>query len=71
MEAVAVRMKNEFIKYGKGQLKVTYEPWGGLSHEGEWLSENPFGVRSDWERRVLDRDAPMYRLLLSKSASTG
>jgi phosphoglycerate kinase len=63
-------MKNEFNKYGKGKLMVTYESGDALFHQGEWLNENPFGVRSDWEKHVLDRGAPMYRLLLSKSAST-
>lgn len=60
-------MKEDFLKYGKGKL---------LMHEGDeeynqgWLKENPFGVQSDWERHVLDRGAPMYRLLFSKSTSS-
>ncbi|XP_073317189.1 uncharacterized protein [Primulina huaijiensis] len=68
IEAVALRMKKEFIEYGKRKLSL-------LNHdeektcEGEWLKENPFGVTSDWERHVLDRGDPMYRLLLVKVTS--
>lgn len=56
-----MRMRDEFIRYGKGKLMIAYES----KDAGEWLNENPFGVQSDWERHVLDRGAPMYRLLLS------
>ncbi|KAM7254739.1 hypothetical protein ACFE04_019980 [Oxalis oulophora] len=59
IEAVALRMKEEFLKYGKGKLV--------LSHEQQWLEENPFGVRSDWEQHVIDRGASMYRLMLYKT----
>ncbi|XP_073066674.1 uncharacterized protein [Primulina eburnea] len=68
IEAVTLRMKKEFIEYGKRKLSL-------LNHdeektcEGEWLKENPFGVTSDWERHVLDRGDPMYRLLLVKVTS--
>lgn len=65
VEAVALRMKEAFLLYGKGKLAVFQEQDG----EG-WLSENPFGVRSDWERHVLDRGDPMFRLMLSKSTTT-
>lgn len=58
-------MKEAFLLYGKGKLAVFQEQVG----EG-WLSENPFGVRSDWERHVLDRGEPMFRLMLSKSTTT-
>ncbi|KAF2289888.1 hypothetical protein GH714_039030 [Hevea brasiliensis] len=46
IEAVAVRMKELFLKYGQGRLTLLDEAW---------LEENPFGVRSDWEQHVLDR----------------
>ncbi|XP_073155078.1 uncharacterized protein [Henckelia pumila] len=68
IEAVALRMKKEFIEHGKGKLAL-------LNHDeektdgGEWLRENPFGVPSDWEQHVLDRGDPMYRLLLVKVTS--
>ncbi|KAL6507895.1 hypothetical protein OROGR_024090 [Orobanche gracilis] len=39
------------------------------TNELGWLKENPYGVPSDWERHVLDRGGPMYRLLLSKVES--
>ena len=46
--------------YGKGKLEVME------TEELGWLKENPLGVPSDWERHVLGRGDPMYRLLLSK-----
>lgn len=58
VEAVAVRMKEEFLKYSKNKLTV--------SHQELWLDVNPFGIRSDWEHHVLNRGAPMYRVMLSK-----
>lgn len=54
-------MKEQFALHGKGKLQI--------EKRVEWLEENPFGVRSDWEDHVLDRGAPMYRLLLSKPSS--
>ncbi|GMN39195.1 hypothetical protein TIFTF001_008410 [Ficus carica] len=68
VEAVSLRMKEEFLKYGKGKLIVDEES-NAVNSQG-WLKENLFGVRSDWEQHVLDRGAPMYRLMLSKSTST-
>ncbi|XP_023767806.1 phosphoglycerate kinase, cytosolic isoform X2 [Lactuca sativa] len=59
IEGVALRMKEEFLKYGNGKFII--------DHQEEWLKENPFGVQSDWEKHVLDNGAPMYRLMLSKS----
>ncbi|KAI3748428.1 hypothetical protein L6452_11484 [Arctium lappa] len=59
IEAVALRMKQEFLKYGNGKFII--------DHQEEWLEENPFGVQSDWEQHVLHRGVPMYRLMLSKS----
>ncbi|KAK9051537.1 hypothetical protein SSX86_028164 [Deinandra increscens subsp. villosa] len=59
IEAVALRMKQQFLKYGNGKFTV--------DHQEEWLRENPFGVQSDWEHHVLHRGVPMYRLILSKS----
>lgn len=68
IESVSVRMREEFLKYGKGKLLV-HEESGDETDQG-WLKENPFGVMSDWEQHVIDREAPMYRLMLSKSATT-
>ncbi|KAL3531964.1 hypothetical protein ACH5RR_005485 [Cinchona calisaya] len=65
IEAVAIRMKSEFVKYGRGKLVVMHELQDAPFHQ-EWLNENPFGVQSDWEQHVLDRGGKMYRLLLSK-----
>ncbi|KAI3809353.1 hypothetical protein L1987_25325 [Smallanthus sonchifolius] len=59
IEAVALRMKQQFLKYGNGEFTI--------DHQEEWLRENPFGVQSDWEQHVLHRGVPMYRLMLSKS----
>lgn len=67
IEAVAVRMREQFLKYGKGKLSVVHDQDAKIN--GGWLEENPFGVRSDWEQHVIDRGAPMYRLMLSKSTS--
>lgn len=57
-------MREAFLLYGKGKLGVLQEQFGE-----EWLSENPFGVRSDWEQHVLDRGHPMFRLMLSNSTT--
>ncbi|KAI3471876.1 hypothetical protein Pfo_028564 [Paulownia fortunei] len=69
IKAVAVRMKNEFIEYGKGKLVVVEHSEDVGDNKLGWLKENPFGVPSDWEKHVLDRGDPMYRLLLSKVES--
>ncbi|OAY71813.1 Phosphoglycerate kinase [Ananas comosus] len=61
VEAVAIRMKEQFILYGKGEVSVD----GGDGTE--WIDENPLGVRSDWERHVIGRGAPMYRTILIKA----
>ncbi|CAJ1947443.1 unnamed protein product [Sphenostylis stenocarpa] len=60
VEAVTIRMKQQFLRYGKGKLDLE-------QGQSEWLDENPFGVRSDWEKHVLERRAPMYRMMFSKS----
>lgn len=54
-------MKEQFLRYGKSKLDLEYG-------QSEWLEENPFGVRSDWEKHVLERQAPMYRMMFSKSS---
>nr|XP_007151659.1 hypothetical protein PHAVU_004G065300g [Phaseolus vulgaris]ESW23653.1 hypothetical protein PHAVU_004G065300g [Phaseolus vulgaris] len=61
VEAVTIRMKEQFLRYGKGKLDLEYG-------QSEWLEENPFGVRSNWEKHVLERQAPMYRMMFSKSS---
>uniref|UniRef100_A0A1D1ZJZ3 Phosphoglycerate kinase n=1 Tax=Anthurium amnicola TaxID=1678845 RepID=A0A1D1ZJZ3_9ARAE len=65
IEDIARRMKEEFVMYGKGKLALDRD------HHGGWIKENPFGVRSDWEQHVLDRGAPMYRVLLRKVHNNG
>ncbi|KDP29152.1 hypothetical protein JCGZ_16541 [Jatropha curcas] len=69
VEAVAVRMKELFLKYGRGRLTLANDQYNEKIDQRAWLEENPFGVRSDWEQHVLDRGAPMYRLMLSKSTN--
>lgn len=71
IEAVTVRMKDEFMEYGKGKLVVVEHSGCVAPNKLGWLKENPFGVPSDWEKHVLDRDDPMYGLLLSKVESRG
>ncbi|GLT89799.1 hypothetical protein SLE2022_077690 [Rubroshorea leprosula] len=66
VKAVAVTMKEEFLKYGKGKLDLVHDQCNREFSGGMWLEENPFGVHSDWEQHVLERGAPMYRLMLSK-----
>ncbi|XP_073008789.1 uncharacterized protein [Typha latifolia] len=61
IKAVVRRMKRQFISYGKGKVVTDGD------EEMEWLEENPFGVRSDWEQHVLARGAPMYRTMLRKA----
>ncbi|KAJ4970239.1 hypothetical protein NE237_003338 [Protea cynaroides] len=66
IEAVAVRMKQQFMMYGKGKLAVLDDEDDPNIGQGGWLKENPFGVRSDWEQHVFNRGAPMYRLMITK-----
>ncbi|EPS66197.1 hypothetical protein M569_08579, partial [Genlisea aurea] len=66
IEAVAIRMKEKFMEHSKTML-VILESHGDLAVDNQgWLKENPFGVPSSWEKHVLCRGDPMYRLLLSK-----
>ncbi|KAI4310411.1 hypothetical protein MLD38_035391 [Melastoma candidum] len=65
VEIVALRMKELFLTYGKGKLELVSR--SDANNSQGWLDGNPFGIRSDWERHVLDRGAPMYRLMLGKS----
>ncbi|URE30455.1 phosphoglycerate kinase [Musa troglodytarum] len=59
IETVTTRMKHLFITYGKGKLVVDGDA-------RDWMEENPFGVRTDWEQHVIERGAPMYRIVLKK-----
>lgn len=68
VEAVAIRMKQLFMMYGKGRLVLDGRNDAKCDEKG-WLEENPFGVRSDWEQHVIDRGESMYRLLISKIAT--
>ncbi|XP_058077642.1 uncharacterized protein LOC131226014 isoform X2 [Magnolia sinica] len=63
---VAIRMKEQFLMYGKGRLHIVDGVGDIEVDDGGWLKENPFGIRSDWEQHVVDRGAPMYRLLMAK-----
>ncbi|CAK7343140.1 unnamed protein product [Dovyalis caffra] len=67
IEAVAVRMKELFLKNGKGKLTLWNDQHHAKMNRRAWFEENPFGVMSDWEQHVIDRGYPMYRLMLSKS----
>lgn len=66
IEEVMLRMKQQFLEYGKGKLVLVQDECDTKTNQGGWLGENPFGVRSDWEQHVIDLGAPMYRLMLSK-----
>ncbi|XAR51049.1 Phosphoglycerate kinase [Bertholletia excelsa] len=70
VEAVVVRMKEQFVQHGKGKFTPMQEDRFTGPGPGGWLKENPFGVQTDWEQHVIDRGAPMYRLILSKSSSS-
>ncbi|KAL2933237.1 Phosphoglycerate kinase [Bienertia sinuspersici] len=65
VEEVALRMRKQFLDEGK-KLALVDNDKIMIPGPGGWLAENPFGVRSDWERHVLARGAPMYRLMLYK-----
>ncbi|XP_017977867.1 PREDICTED: phosphoglycerate kinase, cytosolic isoform X1 [Theobroma cacao] len=67
VEAVAMRLKDEFLKYGKGKFHLMHDRYDLVINGNTWLKENPFGIHSDWEQHVIDRGAPMYRLMLSKA----
>ncbi|XP_039042176.1 phosphoglycerate kinase, cytosolic-like isoform X2 [Hibiscus syriacus] len=67
VKAVAMRMKEQFLQYGKGKLRLSHDCHSVKIDGNTWLEDNPFGIRSDWEQHVMDRGAPMYRLMLSKS----
>ncbi|XP_047330321.1 phosphoglycerate kinase-like [Impatiens glandulifera] len=58
IEEVAIRMREQFIKNAKGTL---------FAASREWLKENPFGVRSDWEQHAIDRGDRMYRFMYTKN----
>lgn len=64
VEAVTIRMKEHFIKYGKGRIIADDDDEGS-----RWLAYNPFGVRSDWEQHIIDRGDLMYRTMLRKLCS--
>ncbi|MBA0684410.1 hypothetical protein Goari_025997 [Gossypium aridum] len=70
VEAVAMRMKEQFLQYGKGKLHLSHDQYNIRINGNAWLEENPFGIRSDWEQHVIDRGTPMYRLMLSKSTGS-
>ncbi|KAK8533573.1 hypothetical protein V6N13_064211 [Hibiscus sabdariffa] len=55
VKAVAMRMKQQFLQYGKGKLCLSHDCHGVKINGNTWLEENPFGVRSDWEQHVIDR----------------
>ncbi|KAJ8485349.1 hypothetical protein OPV22_017834, partial [Ensete ventricosum] len=59
IETVTTRMKHLFITYGKGKLVVDGD-------DRDWMAENPFGVPTDWEQHVIERGAPMHRIILKK-----
>ncbi|KAJ4774147.1 Phosphoglycerate kinase [Rhynchospora pubera] len=60
VEAVTIEMREQFITYGKGKVVIDVE-------DGEeWMEENPFGVRTDWELHTIARGNPMYRTMLRK-----
>ncbi|KAI7996800.1 hypothetical protein LOK49_LG10G01657, partial [Camellia lanceoleosa] len=65
IEAVAVRMKEQFVQYGKGKLAVMQDHGDANIGQGGWLKESPFGVWSDWEQHVIDRGAPIHVLGIS------
>lgn len=64
-----MRMRKQFLDDGKRKLVIVYDDKNKIAGLRGWLQENPFGVRSDWERHVLARGAPMYRLMLQKIAA--
>ncbi|XP_051132270.1 uncharacterized protein LOC127252225 [Andrographis paniculata] len=67
VQAVALKMKIDFLRYGKGRLVLMDSPEERVCNEKSgWLEDNPFGVPSDWEQHVLERGHPMYRILLLK-----
>ncbi|GAY56827.1 hypothetical protein CUMW_174870 [Citrus unshiu] len=59
IEEVMLRMKQQFLEYGKGKLVLVQDECDTKTNQGGWLGENPFGVQSDWEQHVIDRGAPM------------
>ncbi|XP_074312041.1 uncharacterized protein LOC141647657 isoform X2 [Silene latifolia] len=63
VEEVARRMREQFLTEGKQKLVIEDSD----NDCNGWLKENPFGVRSDWERHVLARKLPMYRLMFYKT----
>lgn len=67
VEEVAMRLRKQFLDEGKGKLAIVYDDENMIAGSGGWLRENPFGVRSDWERHVLARGGSMYRLMLYKT----
>ncbi|XP_026412021.1 phosphoglycerate kinase, cytosolic-like isoform X2 [Papaver somniferum] len=66
VEAVAVRMRDQFMKYSESKLAILKDETDTKIDSRGWIEENPFGVQSDWERHVIERGDPMYRLMISK-----
>lgn len=67
VKEVALRMKSEFLQYGKGKVIMSIEHNDNQQCDAEgWLKDNPYGVFSDWEQHAIDQGKPMYRVMLSK-----
>lgn len=54
------------MKYSEGKLAILKHETDTKIDSRGWIEENPFGVQSDWERHVIERGDPMYRLMISK-----
>ncbi|XVF47089.1 hypothetical protein PTKIN_Ptkin03bG0081200 [Pterospermum kingtungense] len=48
VEVVALRMKEQFLKYGKGKLRLLHDCCDVKFNGNAWLKENSFGIRSAW-----------------------
>ncbi|XP_057840710.1 uncharacterized protein LOC131050527 isoform X3 [Cryptomeria japonica] len=64
VKEVALRMKNQFLQYGRGKVIMSAEH--DECDKEIWLGNNPFSIFSDWEQHVIASGRPMYRVMLSK-----
>ncbi|XP_078173775.1 uncharacterized protein LOC144567503 isoform X2 [Carex rostrata] len=60
IEAITIGMREQFITYGRGKMVID------VDDGKEWMEENPFDARTDWELHTMARGKPMYRTLLRK-----
>ncbi|GLJ11292.1 hypothetical protein SUGI_0151010 [Cryptomeria japonica] len=60
VKEVALRMKNQFLQYGRGKVIMSAEH--DECDKEIWLGNNPFSIFSDWEQHVIASGRPIHLL---------